>query len=109
MKEHDDKLISGLTARKYLNCSKGKFEKLVEQGVILAHRDGEMRWRVSKDSVLRYIRQRQATGGTRLITNNSHYDSDRKGIFVSDRGQLAGFFILLRTKLNVVLSPVCHS
>lgn len=74
MKEHDDKLISGLTARKYLNCSKGKFEKLVEQSVILAHRDGEMRWRVSKDSVLRYIRQRQATGGTRLITNNSHYE-----------------------------------
>ncbi len=57
-----------------MNCSKGKFEKLVEQGVILAHRDGEMRWRVSKDSVLRYIRQRQATGGTRLITNNSHYE-----------------------------------
>ena len=74
MKEHNDKLISGLTARKYLNCSKGKFEKLVEQGVILAHRDGEMRWRVSKDSVLRYIRQRQATSGTRLITNNSHYE-----------------------------------
>ena len=43
-----DKLISGLTARKYLKCTKPKFEKLVEQGIIQAHRDEEMRWRVSK-------------------------------------------------------------
>ena len=48
-----DKLISGLTARKYLKCTKSKFEKLVEQGIIQAHRDEEMRWRVSKDNLMR--------------------------------------------------------
>ena len=47
---NNDKLISGLTARKYLKCSKVKFEKLVEQGIIQAHRDEELRWRVSKGS-----------------------------------------------------------
>lgn len=70
---NDDKLISGLTARKYLKCSKAKFEKLVEQGTIQAHRDEEMRWRVSKDSVLGYLKQLQPTGGPRLITEN-HYE-----------------------------------
>ena len=40
--KNSDKLISGLTARKYLDCSKSKFEKLVEEGVIQAHRDEEM-------------------------------------------------------------------
>lgn len=46
---HGDKLISGLTARKYLKCTKTEFEKLVEQGIIQAHRDEEMRWRLSKE------------------------------------------------------------
>ena len=69
-----DKQISGLTARKYLKCTKAEFESLVEQGIIQAHRDEEMRWRVSKDSVLRYIRQRQVSNVTRFITNKSHYE-----------------------------------
>lgn len=74
MSNNDDKLISGLTARKYLKCSKAKFEKLVEQGVIQAYRDEEMRWRVSKDSVLSYVKQSQLSNATRLITNKSHYE-----------------------------------
>lgn len=69
---NNDKLISGLTARKYLKCSKVKFEKLVEQGVIQAHRDEEMRWRVSKENVLNYIKQSQPANNTRLIIEN-HY------------------------------------
>lgn len=71
--KNSDKLISGLTARKYLKCSKVKFEKLVEQGVIQAHRDEEMRWRVSKESVLNYIKQSQPANNTRLIIEN-HYE-----------------------------------
>ena len=70
---NDDKFISGLTARKYLNCNKTRFEKLVEQGVIQAYRDEEMRWRVSKKSVLEYIKQRLPSYDTRLIINESHY------------------------------------
>ena len=66
--------ISGFTARKYLNCSKGKFESLVEQGLIEAHRDKERRWRVSKASILDYIRQSQMSAETHLITNENHYD-----------------------------------
>lgn len=67
-----DKLISGLTARKYLNCSKERFEKLVEQGIIQAHRDEEMRWRVSKKSVVGYLRQQHHAGETRLVLED-HY------------------------------------
>lgn len=67
-----DKLISGLTARKYLKCTKERFESLVEQGIIQAHRDEEMRWRVSKDSVLGYLRQRHHAGETRLVLED-HY------------------------------------
>ena len=69
----DDKLISGLTARKYLNCSKTRFEKLVEQGVIQAHRDEDMRWKVSKKSVLDYVKKRLLSDNTRLIINENHY------------------------------------
>lgn len=49
---NSDKLISGLTSRKYLKCTKTGFESLVEQGIIQAYRDKEMRRRVSKDSVM---------------------------------------------------------
>lgn len=55
MPKISDKLICGSTARKYLNCSKGKFESLVAQGEIKAFRDEERRWKVSKESVLNYI------------------------------------------------------
>lgn len=73
MPNNDDKLISGLTARKYLKCSKAKFEKLVEQGAIQAHRDEEMRWKVCKESVLNYAKRSQPANNTRLITEN-HYE-----------------------------------
>ena len=72
-KYNDDKFISGLMARKYLQCSKAKFEKLVEQGVIQGHRDEEMRWKVSKKSVLDYIHVSPSASGTNLITNEEHY------------------------------------
>ena len=68
-----DKLICGRTARKYLNCSKAEFESLVEQGVIQAYRDEYKRWKVSKKSVLDYVKRSQASGETRLITNENHY------------------------------------
>ncbi|MBO4590866.1 MAG: hypothetical protein J5698_07850 [Bacteroidaceae bacterium] len=70
--KNDDKHISGLTARKYLKCSKAKFEKLVKQGVIQAYRDEEMRWRVSKESVLNYVMQSQPAIITHLVFEN-HY------------------------------------
>lgn len=70
---NEDIFISGLTARKYLKCSKAKFEKLVEQGIIQAHRDEEMRWRVFKKSVLDYIHMSPSASGTCLITNEEHY------------------------------------
>ena len=75
-----DKLICGFTARKYLGCSKGKFESLVKQGVIQAHRDEYKRWKVSKNSVLEYLKQTQASINTRLITNEEHYDEVVKRI-----------------------------
>lgn len=52
-----EKFISRLTATKYLKCSNAKFESLVKEGVIQAHRDEKMRWRVSKESVLKLIDQ----------------------------------------------------
>ena len=69
----NEKLICGLTARKYLNCSKAEFQNLVEQGYIQACRDEYGRWRVSKKSVLDYIKRTQPYSDTRLITNESHY------------------------------------
>ena len=69
----NDKLISGLTARKYLKCSKVEFEKLVKRGVIQAFRDEANRWRVSKESVLNYIKPSLPSQGTHLIINNDHY------------------------------------
>ena len=69
---NDDKLISGLTARKYLNCSKAEFENLVKQGFIQAYRDEEMRWKVSKESVLNYAKRSQPDINTHLIFEN-HY------------------------------------
>ena len=69
---NSDKLISGLTARKYLKCTKTGVESLVEQGIIQAHCDKEMRRRVSKDSVMGYLRQRHRAGETRLVLED-HY------------------------------------
>lgn len=71
--ENSDKLVSRLTARKYLNCSKAEFESLVEQGIIQAQRDEKMRWKVSKESILNYVKQSMSLKVTRLITNESHY------------------------------------
>lgn len=68
-----DKLISGLTARKYLKCTKAEFESLVEQGIIQAHRNEEMRWRVSKKSVLDYIKKSQTEDGFSYIADEEHY------------------------------------
>lgn len=72
-----DKFICGATARKYLNCSKGKFESLVARGEIQAFRDEDKRWKVSKKSVLNYVERMKpsvvkagASIGTRLITKN---------------------------------------
>lgn len=69
----EEKLISGLTARKYLNCSKAEFESLVDQGLIESYRDENRRWKVSKDSVLKYAAQPHHSTGTHLITNENHY------------------------------------
>ena len=69
----NDKLISGLTARKYLKCSKVEFEKLVKRGVIQAFRDEANRWRVSKESVLNYMKPSLPSKGTYLIINENHY------------------------------------
>ncbi len=78
--EIDDKLICGYTARKYLDCSKGKFECLVKQGAIKAYRDEDNRWRVSKKSVLEYLKHSQISTETRIITNKEHYDEVVKRI-----------------------------
>lgn len=78
--EIDDKQISGYTARKYLNCSKEEFERLVEQGIIQAYRDEYLRWKVSKKSVLDYISRSKSSGSTRLVINDSHYDEVVKRI-----------------------------
>ncbi len=67
-------VISGLTARKYLKCSKAEFESLVEQGLIQAHRDEFKRWKVSKRSVLDYLQRSQSSDETRLIVNENHYN-----------------------------------
>ena len=69
----NDKVISGYTARKYLDCSKTEFENLVKQGFIQAFRDDEDRWKVSKDSVLNYLKQTLSSSETRLIINENHY------------------------------------
>lgn len=69
----EEKLISGLTARKYLNCNKAEFESLVDQGLIESYRDENRRWKVSKDSVLKYAAQPHHSTGTHLITNENHY------------------------------------
>ena len=66
--------ISGLTARKYLKCNKAEFESLVRQGIIQAHRDEEMRWRVSKESVVNYTNRMLSNNEVRLIVNNNHYE-----------------------------------
>lgn len=68
-----EKLICGLTARKYLNCSKAEFESLVDQGLIQASRDEYGRWRVSKESVLNYAAKPHSSNETRLIINENHY------------------------------------
>ena len=68
-----EKLICGLTARKYLNCSKAEFENLVKQGYIQACRDEYSRWRVSKDSVLNYAAKLHSSSESRLIINENHY------------------------------------
>ena len=70
----DTEYISGLTARRHLKCSKAEFESLVKQGIIQAHRDEEMRWRVSKESVLSYTSQMLSSNEVRLIVNNNHYE-----------------------------------
>lgn len=71
--KNDDKLISGYTARKYLNCSKAEFESLVKQGLIQAYRDVIDRWRVSKKSVLDYMKHSLTSHETRFIVNENHY------------------------------------
>lgn len=70
----DAEYISGLTARRHLKCSKAEFESLVKQGIIQAHRDEEMRWRVSKESVVNYINRMLSNNEVRLIVNNNHYE-----------------------------------
>lgn len=72
--------VSGYTARKYLHCSKAEFESLVEQGLIEAYRDNDRRWRVSKDSILRYLKDTKSSFDTRLITNDDHYEEVLKRI-----------------------------
>lgn len=71
--DNDDKLICGHTARKYLKCSKVEFESLVEQGIIQAHRDEDMRWKVSKRSVLDYINKTQTDVGFSYVADEEHY------------------------------------
>jgi phosphatidylserine/phosphatidylglycerophosphate/cardiolipin synthase-like enzyme len=70
----DAEYISGLTARRHLKCSKAEFESLVKQGIIQAHRDEEMRWRVSKESVVNYTNRMLSNNEVRLIVNNNHYE-----------------------------------
>lgn len=52
----DEKIISGYTARQYLNCTKAEFKNLVWRGMIKAFRGDDRRWMVSKESVLRYLK-----------------------------------------------------
>ena len=73
-RRRDGKYISGQTARKYLKCSKGEFEKLVTQGVIQAQRDEQMRWRVLKESVLSYIKHPKLSAESLFVTNANHYE-----------------------------------
>lgn len=89
-----EKYISRLTATKNLKCSNAKFERLVNEGIIRAHRDEKMRWRVSKESVLSLVEQKginssstqkskkrvhkkgkqfSSTKETLLIINENHY------------------------------------
>ena len=72
-KVYNEKLISGHTARKYLNCTKAEFENLVNKGVIQAYRDEDNRWKVSKESVLRCAENPLPMIDTRLVLNESHY------------------------------------
>ena len=69
----EEKLICGHTARKFLKCSKAEFESLVERGIILAYRDEYNRWKVSKESVLKYAAHPHHSTGTHLVTNENHY------------------------------------
>jgi len=69
----DDKKICGHTARKYLNCSKAEFESLVEQGLIQAYRDEYRRWKVSKKSVLNYIKETQVEDDFSYVADEEHY------------------------------------
>lgn len=77
---NDDMLISGYTARKYLDCSKAMFESLVKEGSIKAFRDEADRWKVSKNSILDYLKRSRVSLETRLITNEEHYDEVVKRI-----------------------------
>lgn len=70
---NDDKLICGRTARKYLNCSKAEFESLVEQGIIQAYRDEYLRWKVSKRSVLDYIKESKTEDSVSYVADEEHY------------------------------------
>lgn len=70
---NEDKLICGRTARKYLNCSKAEFENLVNQGHIQAYRDEYMRWKVSKESVLNYVKRAQAEDSVSYVEDEEHY------------------------------------
>lgn len=72
-RDNDEKLISGHTARKYLNCSKAEFEFLVDQGIIQACRDEDKRWKVSKKSILDYVKRSKLSFNTYLIINQNHY------------------------------------
>lgn len=69
----DDKKICGHTARKYLNCSKAEFESFVEQGLIQAYRDEYRRWKVSKKSVLNYIKETQVEDDFSYVADEEHY------------------------------------
>lgn len=69
----DDKKICGHTARKYLNCSKAEFESLVEQGLIQAYCDEYRRWKVSKKSVLNYIKETQVEDDFSYVADEEHY------------------------------------
>ena len=83
--KNDDKLISGYTARKYLNCSKAEFESLVKQGLIQAYRDEIDRWRVSKKTVLDYMKHSLTSHETRFIVNENHYQEVIEQICVAKK------------------------
>lgn len=71
--DNDDAFVSGPTARKYLKCSKIELENLVDQGVIQAHRDEYRRWKISKKSILDYVKRHMPSSETHLIINENHY------------------------------------